>query len=350
MKRLKYFLNREFSVLLVWKEKKLAIGKQIKFIELMNNLFGSGFSLTEIVDFLERSQLTEQKFIKKMRKGLENGRNLSLILSELQFSEAVVTQVSLAEKHGNISETLALIEQNLRKIEKIKKKLISVGTYPLVLLSFLVLILFAMRSYLIPQMSGNNTDNFAILIIHQLPTVFFSILLLICCLFTFYHFKSRKSSQLKKFQKAASFPFLSFFVKLYCTAYFSREWGILISQGLDLRQILEISIEAKSKIFSEVGDRLKEDLASGKTLHQSVAQLAIFNKELPLIIEYGEVKGKLGQELTFYSEESWEVFFRKIEQLMQLIQPLVFIFVAMAIVLIYAAMLMPIYQNINIDI
>ena len=57
------------------------------------------------------------------------------------------------------------------------------------------------------------------------------------------------------------------------------------------------------------------------------------------------MKSKLGSELDVYAEECWESFFNKLTQATQLIQPLVFVFVALVIVMIYAAMLLPMYQN-----
>ena len=70
--------------------------------------------------------------------------------------------------------------------------------------------------------------------------------------------------------------------------------------------------------------------------------------KLVLIIEYGEMKGKLGDELLIYSDESWTKFFEKVESAMNVIQPLVFLFVALMIVLIYAAMLLPIYAQMDL--
>ena len=51
------------------------------------------------------------------------------------------------------------------------------------------------------------------------------------------------------------------------------------------------------------------------------------------------MKAKLGDELRVYADESWTKCFEKVEKTITLIQPLVFLFVALMIVLIYAAML-----------
>ena len=50
------------------------------------------------------------------------------------------------------------------------------------------------------------------------------------------------------------------------------------------------------------------------------------------------------------AEKTWEEFFLRINRAMNFIQPLVFIFVALVIVLLYAAMLLPIYQNMEVHL
>lgn len=63
------------------------------------------------------------------------------------------------------------------------------------------------------------------------------------------------------------------------------------------------------------------------------------------MIEYGDIKSKLGQELDIYSQESWETFFSQLNRATQWIQPIIFLLVAVIIVMIYAAILLPIYQH-----
>ena len=91
-------------------------------------------------------------------------------------------------------------------------------------------------------------------------------------------------------------------------------------------------------------------LQGGQSYADKVASYPFFKKELSLMIEYGEVKSKLGSELEVYAEKTWEEFFLRINRAMNFIQPLVFIFVALVIVLLYAAMLLPIYQNMEVHL
>ncbi|MCC9682276.1 hypothetical protein HK262_01970, partial [Streptococcus agalactiae] len=143
-------------------------------------------------------------------------------------------------------------------------------------------------------------------------------------------------------------PLVGSYVKLYLTAYYAREWGNLLSQGIELDQIVKVMQNQKSKLFREIGYDMEEGFLSGKAFHQKVLDYPFFLTELSLMIEYGQVKAKLGTELDIYADEKWEDFFTKLARATQLIQPVIFIFVALIIVMIYAAMLLPMYQNMEI--
>lgn len=323
----------------------MGLAKQVKLIQLMGNLLANGFHLGEVVSFLGRSKLVEADFVGQMRDGLADGKNLAEILQGLQFSQNVVTQVELAQLHGDLTGTLRLIEQNLRKNLAVRKKLISVAIYPVILLVLLLGIMLGLKNYLLPQVS--NGADFATRLINALPSLFLagSVGLAVGVGFASLIFKRR--SALWRFEFLGRVPILSDFIKFYLTAYFAREWGNLMAQGLELRQVVEIMQGQKSQIFREVGEVLAKRLAGGVTFSHAVADLPIFRSELALMIEYGELKDKLGLELGLYADECWAEFFVKVDRSIQVIQPVAFVFVALMIVLLYAAMLLPIYSNMS---
>ena len=105
----------------------------------------------EIISFLGRSALLEKDYVIQMHQGLSQGKSFSEMMDSLGFSSAIVTQLSLAEVHGNLHLSLGKIEEYLDNLAKIKKKLIEVATYPLILLGFLLLIMLGLRNYLCPN-------------------------------------------------------------------------------------------------------------------------------------------------------------------------------------------------------
>lgn len=310
-------------------------------------MFSSGFHLAEIVDFLGRSALLESAYVQQMRQGLASGQTFSEIMAGMGFSHAVSTQLSLAELHGNLSLALLKIEEYLDNVSKVKKKLIEVATYPMMLLGFLVMIMMGLRNYLLPQLTS---QNLATQVISQLPSIFLISILTLVGLVggTYLAFKRRKKIVI--YSLLARIPFVGSFVKIYLTAYYAREWGNMIGQGLELSQIFQIMQNQKSALFQEIGQDLSLALQNGQEFSHKISSYPFFKKELSLIIEYGEVKSKLGSELEIYAHKTWEEFFSRVNRSMNLIQPLVFVFVALMIVLLYAAMLLPLYQNMEVHL
>ena len=300
----------------------------------------------EVVSFLERSALLEKDYVMQMKQGLSQGKSFSEMMGNLGFSSAIVTQLSLAEVHGNLHLSLGKIEEYLDNLARVKKKLIEVATYPIILLAFLLLIMLGLRNYLLPQL---DSSNIATVVISNLPQIFLGLALALGTVSLTGLFFYRKSRKIQVFSFLAKIPFMGMFIQYYLTAYYAREWGNMIGQGLELSQIFQMMQEQGNPLFKEIGQDLEQSLQNGREFSKVVQNYPFFRRELGLIIEYGEVKSKLGSELEVYAEKTWESFFTRVNQTMNLVQPLVFIFVALLIVLLYAAMLLPMYQNMEVN-
>lgn len=290
--------------------------------------------------------MLEKDYVSLMHTGLSQGKSFSEMMDNLGFSSSIVTQLSLAERHGNLHLSLGKIEEYLDNLAKVKKKLIEVATYPVILLAFLLLIMLGLRNYLLPQL---DSSNIATLVISNLPQIFLGLTLTLGLVSLTGLIFYRKSRKISVFSFLAKFPFLGVFVQSYLTAYYAREWGNMISQGLELTQIFQMMQEQGNPLFREIGFDLEQSLQDGNEFSKVVQNYSFFRRELGLIIEYGEIKSKLGSELEIYAEKTWESFFIRVNQTMNLVQPLVFIFVALLIVLLYAAMLLPMYQNMEVN-
>ena len=295
------------------KPKKLSIAKQEHVIELFHNLYSSGFHLSEVIDFLRRSHLVEADFVERMQVGLANGKPLSAILSDLGFSDQVTTQLALAEQHGNVTLSLEKIRSYLENLTQVRKKLVEVATYPVLLLGFLMFIMLGLKNYLLPQLESQNGATRLISVFPQY-VLLGSVLLAIGVLILL--FLGRRAKRLALVSFLATLPFLRPFLQDYLTAFYAREWGSMIAQGLELNQIFPMMPGQRSRLFSEIG----------------------------------EAKSKLGSELEIYADKTWAGFFHRLNKAMNVVQPLVFVFVALMIVLLYAAMLLPIYENLEVPL
>ncbi|EHI68942.1 type II secretion system F domain protein [Streptococcus ictaluri 707-05] len=277
-----------------------------------------------------------------METSLLKGEPLADMLASLGFSEGIITQVNLADSHGNLGLTLQKVGDYLKQVLLIRRKIVEVATYPLILFVFLIAIMLGLRHYLIPQLTIQNRLTYFLM---HFPEFFLASLALVALMVLAFLLRWRRQARLQLVSRFSRWPIFGYFLKHYLTAYYAKEWGNLIGQGLELQSLLAIMAQEKSQLMRELAKDMQSHLLSGKSFHQQVAAYPFFKKELGLIIEYGDMKSKLGYELEVYARESWSRFFSQLHQATQLIQPLIFLLVALIIVVIYAAILLPIYQN-----
>ena len=85
------------------------------------------------------------------------------MFASVGFSDNIVTQIALADKHGNLLGSLTKIEAYMLRMTKVRKKLMEVATYPILLLGFLILIMLGLKNYLLPQLlEGDGKENWAL--------------------------------------------------------------------------------------------------------------------------------------------------------------------------------------------
>lgn len=94
-----------------------------------------------------------------MEESLLKGQGLADMLSGLGFSDAILTQISLADRHGNIETTLVAIQHYLNQMARIRRKTVEVITYPLILLLFLFCDDARVETLFSPSIRNSKSDN-----------------------------------------------------------------------------------------------------------------------------------------------------------------------------------------------
>ena len=125
----------------------------------------------------------------------------------------------------------------------------------------------------------------------------------------------------------------------------SYEWGQLIKHGVSIREIIRIMKQDENSLFlQELANNMEEQMLMGKSFYEVILSYEFLKEELAQIIQHGEVSSDLGKELMLYANQCEEDLKLKVERLMSFVQPVVFIGVAVMIVAIYAALLLPTFS------
>ncbi|MHC5229916.1 competence type IV pilus assembly protein ComGB [Enterococcus sp. LJL99] len=326
---------------------KLTKKQQFSFINLLSDLLKNGFTIQESLNFMEKSHTMPKKIIQFLTHLMKQGESFDRALAFLAFDPLVITQIELAQKHGNLSQTLEKICQYMTLVTKQRQNFYKIISYPVLLLIFVGVVLVGMRQFLLPQLITTNMvqrNNFGIQFIQNSPYYFIGAFILGLTLILAVKVLLNRREVIQKANFLTSLPLIGSFYANYYSAFFALEWGKLFSQGLEIKTVLQLMSRSNQlSLMKEVAKTIEKQSISGLPFHEQLKEFHFFSLELATIIEQGEVKGNLGRELIIYSDLSFQQFFLKIEKAIQWIQPVIFLFVAILVVSVYAAMLMPIY-------
>lgn len=325
------------------------------FLKRLGSLLNEGFSLKEALSFLYAISSDEKrKWMSEIIAGLEKGSTLHEELLHVGFPERICTQLYFSLIHGKFSQTVERSgKQLLDQVEK-RKKLMQILNYPVLLVFFMVAMLFAMRFILLPhlqQIVGPNaaTMSFStqaiLMVVYTAPYWIIGMVAgsLIFTIGMNRYLKRRTA--IERLNIYCRFPLVHSFLKLYWTQFFVYEWGQLLKNGCSMKEIILIMQERDAAPFlQEASKWMESEMGKGKSFKESLVPFSFLQSEVGEIISHGEASGNLGIEFMLFAQECEEELTQKIERLMERIQPMIFIFVALMIIAIYAALLLPTFS------
>lgn len=329
----------------MWRKNKMTRKQRIDFVHLLGDLLENGFSLQQAFDFFINANLFDSSILDTVQQDLHEGKSLAASFSQMNYSNDQVLQIELAESHGNLSQTLLGIAEQMRLVQRQRENFLKAVSYPLFLLVFLIVILLGMRFFLLPQLLDSGmirAEDFSVQLIESVPLIGLGMIILLLFLVLGWQSWGKRQDYLVRFRFLAKIPLIGSLFSNYYSAYFALEWGKLFQQGLELQQIIEclLVIDGKS-LMQELAADLKLRLGQGNTLAEELKRYPFLTKEFSRIVFQGEARGNLAKELLTYSQLVWRRFFNQLEFLCSWLQPLVFLIVALLIVSLYLTMLLP---------
>lgn len=282
-----------------------------------------------------------------MQADLAEGKEVYAVFQQAGYNAYIVSKLKLASLSGNIPQMLKSLSEELQDREEKLHQLKQILIYPLFLLAFLFGILLMLRHSLLPALQ--TFEQYEQRLSYHLLQLFpFLCLLLFCFVILGFHLwkvKLRQKEILQQLTFLSRLPFLGTYYRYYWTSYFCSEWGRLLLLGIDHQKIVYfLQQEGNLGWIQALAQQLECSFQAGQSLDQALQAYSFLSPSLPIFIAQGEAKGKLGAELIVYADDLWKHLLFIIDQYIQLIQPLVFLFVGIVIISLYVSLLLPMYQ------
>jgi type IV pilus assembly protein PilC len=339
--------------------KSVPTKEMVLFSRQLSTLIGAKVPILQALRIL-LDQVTN-KYLKKVLtetiSSIEAGNSLSLSLSRHPevFSNVYVNVVHTGELSGNLENSLNYLSDQIEKDYDLTSKVKSAMTYPLFILGALVVIGSLMFLFILPNLTGILEEQggnlpFVTTILIAFTKFFkvywWTLLILGVLLFLAlrYYIKTKQGRYVFDLLKIKAPIIGSIFEKIYI-ARFSRNLSTLVLGGIPIIKALEVVSElVNNVIYRDIILEAAHKLATGKTIAEALQG----HKEIPIIvtqmIQVGEESASLTsilQKLASYYEKEVDT---KVSTLTSLMEPIIMIVLGLAVGILVAGILMPIYN------
>ena len=339
---------------------KPALKDVVLFTRQMATLVDADVPLVEGLHAIVRQVEKEsfRKVISSVTSAIEGGSSLSVALNEHQkvFSRFYVSLVRAGEVAGKLQTTLTYLADYLERNSSLNSKIRGVLAYPAFVLFALVVVTIIMMTTVLPQLLSIIKDagvqdiptttkiliattNFVNRYIVLLLVLFFGGIILL-----FNYIKTPQGSRWFDNLKVNLPQFGKIIRNLYL-ARIAETLATLIKSGVPILEGLNITSDVVGNIiFKEIVLQARENVQGGGTISEVLERYREFPPLVTSMLAIGEKTGRIDFMLenifNFYKTESEN----DIQNLSQLIEPILILLLGLGVGLLVAAVLLPIYS------
>ncbi len=340
-----------------FKLKTIGVDAVSLFCRQLSTLVDVGIPLLKCLQILHQrtSHPKLQAIIKDLSAEIEQGSAFSNALEKFPqvFSPFFINMTKVAEKGGNLDESLKVVADVMEKEELMKQKVRDALLYPLVTLVVGLFVVGVLLVVVIPMFRNlYSQQNFElpwptrVLLSIGEPKVFWIWLLLIggIVFFILTYGKSAESQAFYDRYKLKLPVFGPLFTKLYVSR-FSRNFGTLIRGGVPMLQSLDVVKEtSENMVLEQAVEQVIQQVERGSRLEQPLREADIFPDVVVDMIAIGEEAGKLDLMLFKVADLYDGEIDRSINTLASSLQPILIVVLGFLTAFVAVAMFWPYFR------
>lgn len=329
--------------------------KSLLFRQLAT-MISAGITLGSALEILV-SQTSNKRLssaVKDVKRLVDGGMSLSSAMrTQKVFSILMVSIVRAGEEGGVLDSSLERLATFLEKQSALRSKIISAITYPAVVMSFALLVVYILVTFIVPRFARvfNSMGielptvttvifNFALwmgekwyVMIIGFFTIFFTIILL-----------NRMSSTKPVMDRIKlKMPIFGDIIYKSIMARTNRTLSALVEAGIPILMALEMTAEvAGNHLVRTAYDDMRSAARQGQSLGETAARSGVFPVMVAHMITIGEQTGRLEEMLGKIADWFELELDEKIKRLSSIIEPVLIIFVGGIVALVASAIFLPI--------
>jgi type IV pilus assembly protein PilC len=339
---------------------KLKANEVAEFSRQLASMLSSGITVARAMEIVKDRDFKPKirEVYTQLHKDVQSGLTLSEAMREqTAFPELFVNMMASGEASGNLEQSAEKMAVQYDKEDRLNKKVKSATMYPKILVVILVGAVLVLFTFILPQLFEMFEDAETIPLITRIVVgiseflvqnwlwVIIGTLLFITVMKLM--MKVHKIAHTVDKMKL-KFPVVGKLLKIIYTARFSRTLSSLYSSGLSMTGALEISSTIMgNKYIQGQFVEVITDVRNGESLSESIGKVIGFDKKLTTSILIGEEAGRLDTMLVAVAESFDYEAEMATDRLVQLIQPVLLVFMAVVVGGVMLAVMMPIMSMYN---
>jgi len=342
-------------------KKKVQPQDVVIFSKQFATMVKAGLPILNVLSML-RDQIehpTMKEIIEDIRKSLEGGVTLSKCFEKYPktFDSIYINLIKAGEASGKLDVFLMKLVESLEKREKVKKKIKSALTYPVVMFTVAITVMVFMLIKVVPVFAemyegmgvALPTPTAVIMTASNFMRGTGGLTLGIVCILLFAIFKYTTTKipavRYKWHQRVLKMPVFGDMILKSLIARISLIMGNLSSAGVNLLESIEIAkAVSNNDVVTLALENVKKGVFSGDTLTKLFLKEPIFPPTFSQLISVGEQTGNLDEMFTSVSNYYEEEFDTAVDNMSSLIEPIMIVFMGAMIGGLMIAMYSPIFN------
>lgn len=331
----------------------------VNFTRQLSIMLNAGITLIEAFDIFKKqtTKTAMLELIDEMDKDVRGGISFSNTLKKHPeyFSRLYVSLARAGEASGKLNDILLSLADNLEKQRELRAKVTGALIYPALIFCGMIIVIFIMITFVIPQLLTLYNDLDAelplttviISNVSSFSSQFWPLILAaagIAIFAVWNYIKTPKGKEMLD-KLILKIPILRDIIIQSVLVDTARALSILVGSGVSILDALDISREASGNIeFQRAFQRISKKVEKGVSLGNAMREEPLFP---PLIVQMavvGERTGHLDEtmgKIAHYFEVESEI---AIKSLTTLIEPAILVILGVTVGFIIFSVITPIYS------
>ena len=312
-------------------------------------------ALSALMDQLEKGEL--KRIVTGVRERVKEGSSLAAALAQYPavFSEIYINMVRAGEASGAMEGMLLRLADYLEYQVKLRNQVRSAMAYPIFMVLFGGLILFSLVTFIVPKITLIFEELHQVLplptlilisVSHFLNAYWWALLAMVfLCGFVLQQYVKTPSGRDRYDRLILRLPVVGRLTLMVAISRFARTLSTLLTSGVPLLSALEVvkNVVQNTTLAAAI-DRARQNIGEGDSLAEPLKKSGMFPPLVTHMIAVGEKSGDLEPMLVKVSEAYDNEVEAKIGMLTSLLSPILIVGMAVIILFIVMAILLPIFE------